>query len=240
MVPLNTMSATAHDIVNKLLESESVEDRLKQIAKGIRHCGDYGTLFYHPGKHEVHWNAADSDGGGGDEGFTPLKEIEKMLKLPGIRHVEIGDEWSPDEDDGWVRLHYEDLHEAEEPSPEHYINKLPPAFDADTALQRIQIECSYCMDNPSDKEAFLAWIETNHSLFPDVAKAMEIIGSNDSWCTDSEDDMIAFFEALGFPIDGADGHFLTHCECDNTHQHNDTVCRWCYARGRRHFNDPAV
>lgn len=23
------------------------------------------------------------------------------------------------------------------------------------------------------------------------------------------------------------------CECDNTHDANDTVCRWCWARGRR-------
>lgn len=30
------------------------------------------------------------------------------------------------------------------------------------------------------------------------------------------------------------------CECDNTHQANDTVCRWCWARGRRHWNDPDV
>jgi hypothetical protein len=30
------------------------------------------------------------------------------------------------------------------------------------------------------------------------------------------------------------------CECDNTHQANDTVCRWCWAHGRRHWNDPEV
>lgn len=29
------------------------------------------------------------------------------------------------------------------------------------------------------------------------------------------------------------------CECDNTHQANDTVCRWCYAHGRRHWSDKA-
>lgn len=33
---------------------------------------------------------------------------------------------------------------------------------------------------------------------------------------------------------------LTECECDNTHQANDTVCRWCWAHGRRHWNDPEV
>lgn len=30
------------------------------------------------------------------------------------------------------------------------------------------------------------------------------------------------------------------CECDNGHQQNDTVCRWCWNRGRRHWNDPEV
>lgn len=31
---------------------------------------------------------------------------------------------------------------------------------------------------------------------------------------------------------------LTECECDSTHEANDTVCRWCWAHGRRHWNDP--
>lgn len=26
---------------------------------------------------------------------------------------------------------------------------------------------------------------------------------------------------------------LTACECDNTHEQNNTVCRWCHARGRQ-------
>jgi hypothetical protein len=30
------------------------------------------------------------------------------------------------------------------------------------------------------------------------------------------------------------------CECDSTHQKVDTVCRWCWARGRRHWGDPEV
>jgi len=91
----------AKDLVAFLQEEESIEQHLTRIAKNFKHCGDYGTLYYHPGKHEVHWTAADSDGG--DE-LTPLKEIERKLKLPGITRVEIGDEWSPDEDEGWKRL----------------------------------------------------------------------------------------------------------------------------------------
>lgn len=30
----------------------------------------------------------------------------------------------------------------------------------------------------------------------------------------------------------------TSCECDNTHQANNTVCRWCWEGGRRHWDDP--
>lgn len=30
------------------------------------------------------------------------------------------------------------------------------------------------------------------------------------------------------------------CECDSTHQANDTVCRWCWERGRRHWDDPEI
>jgi hypothetical protein len=84
-----------------MLGEATIEQQLIAAAKDIKHCGDYGTLYYHPGKHEVHWTAADSDGG---PEYTDLDEIEQMLKLPGITHVEVGDEWSPDEEEGWKRL----------------------------------------------------------------------------------------------------------------------------------------
>lgn len=90
--------------VKRMLGESDIEQQLMAIAKTFRHCGDYGTLFYHPGEHKVHWNAADSDG---EPEFTDLDEIHDKLKLPGIVHVEIGDEWSPDEDEGWKRLRYE-------------------------------------------------------------------------------------------------------------------------------------
>ena len=31
-----------------------------------------------------------------------------------------------------------------------------------------------------------------------------------------------------------------YCECDNTHEQNDTVCQWCWSKGRRHWNDSDV
>lgn len=87
-----------------------------------------------------------------------------------------------------------------EPPPEHYLSKLPPNFDAEAALEHITTDAGgYCMDNREDKRAFMAWIKENENLFPDVVKALDVIAKNDSWCTDSEDDMEMFFHALGFP-----------------------------------------
>lgn len=162
------------------------------------------------------------------------------------------------------------LLEAEEPAPEHYINKLPAVFKPGETIEAIQNECAYCMDDPEDKAAFIEWIKQHENLFPDVAKALAVIERNDSWCTDELADMSAFFEALGYsfdntpcprcdgsgeepgsPVDdeggrwlcqwcGGEGKLVANCECDNTHQQNNTVCQWCWARGRRHFNDPPV
>jgi hypothetical protein len=33
-----------------------------------------------------------------------------------------------------------------------------------------------------------------------------------------------------------EGCLIHQCECDNTHEQNRTVCRHCWARGRRHPN----
>jgi hypothetical protein len=40
--------------------------------------------------------------------------------------------------------------------------------------------------------------------------------------------------------DDPDKVILTACECDNTHEENDTVCRWCWGHGRRKWLDPDV
>jgi len=94
-------SLAASVLEGVVLEGEGIEARLKAAAKKIKHSGDYGMLYYHPEKHEVHWTAADSDG---EPEHTGGPEIIKLLKLDGIKHVEVGDEWSPDEDEGWKRL----------------------------------------------------------------------------------------------------------------------------------------
>lgn len=41
------------------------------------------------------------------------------------------------------------------------------------------------------------------------------------------------------PVDTSDiGDAPKHCECDNTHKANNTVCRFCWACGRRQWADP--
>ena len=112
----------AQSIVNNLVE-EGIEQDLLAASKKIKHCGDYGCLYYHPGKHEVHWTAGDADGP--PEG-TSSDEIIKLLKLPGIKHVEIGDEWSPDEDEGWKRLNEAELPPEEPLDPRSEIDRLLP------------------------------------------------------------------------------------------------------------------
>ena len=164
----------------------------------------------------------------------------------------------------------DELLEADDADPETYLQGLPPVFNGQKLLDAIAMDGdSFCMYSPSDKQAFLAWIKDHENLFPDVDKALSVIHLNDSWCTDNDVDMCAFFEKLGFPVtdptcprcDGSgeepgapmeddgetfavcdachgSGQRLLQCECDNTHQANNTVCQWCWARGRRNWNDP--
>ena len=53
---------------------------------------------------------------------------------------------------------------------------------------------------PAERLQFIKWLKANENLFPDVALAQQVIAKNDSWCTDNEDDMNAFFAAIGFPM----------------------------------------
>lgn len=72
---------------------------LKKAAKKITHCGDYGQLFVHPSG-KVHWTMADSDG---RPEFTSSEEIKQLLgSVKGVLSVEIGDEWSPN--DEWMKV----------------------------------------------------------------------------------------------------------------------------------------
>jgi len=44
----------------------------------------------------------------------------------------------------------------------------------------------------------------------------------------------------GTVLDHTLDQIIEGCECDNTHEQNDTVCRWCWAHGRRKWADPEV
>jgi hypothetical protein len=103
----------ARQLVEAITEAMDLEAKLIKAARSIKHCGDYGQLYFNPRSKAVHWTMADSDG---DPEYSSSDEIRQLLKLPGITHVELGDEWSPDEDDGWRRLKVktDGVHEAVE------------------------------------------------------------------------------------------------------------------------------
>lgn len=76
---------------------------LVQAAAGIEHCGDYGKLYWHPKERKAHWTMADSDTE--DNGFTGEKTIARLLgRVKGVKAVQMGDEWSPKEEEGWQRV----------------------------------------------------------------------------------------------------------------------------------------
>jgi len=83
--------------------AQDIRQALVDAAKPIKHCGDYGELFYHPEKREVWVTMGDGDGDT-EQGYTDLDDIKTMLKLPGIRKVSVEAESDPNEDNGWEDL----------------------------------------------------------------------------------------------------------------------------------------
>lgn len=87
---------------------EKTRSYLIHTAQKIKHSPDYGYLFWNQELKKVHWTAADGDGFDprDEHPLTSLKQIEKMFReIPGVKDVEIGDEWSP-KGDGWERIEY--------------------------------------------------------------------------------------------------------------------------------------
>lgn len=81
---------------------------LQRAAQDIRHCGDYGDLYWHPKTQTAHWTMADSDGDGKE--FHNSAQIKEILgKVKGVKKLQIGDEWSPKTEEGWQRLDYRKL-----------------------------------------------------------------------------------------------------------------------------------
>ena len=83
------------------VEYERIVLDLERNAHTIRHCGDYGMLYYHRAEGKVVWVASDADF---DDNHTPYDEVKRLLMVPGIKDVEIADEWFPEAKDGWEYL----------------------------------------------------------------------------------------------------------------------------------------
>lgn len=73
--------------------------------------------------------------------------------------------------------------------------------------------CGWTIPGVTTDEELLEWIKTENQL---------VVQEDRSVC-DTVNDQV-----------------LYGCECDNTHQQNDVVCRFCWAHGRRKWNDPEV
>jgi hypothetical protein len=73
------------------------------VAKSIKHSGDYGMAFLNHETKTVHHTMADGDGKPDFDGSDEIKA--KYMAIPGIKAVQIGDEYSPKEEDGFMQVH---------------------------------------------------------------------------------------------------------------------------------------
>lgn len=90
-------------LVNALVDNDETIRALKKAAKTIKHCGDYGELWYHTATKQVWWVCGDADCD--PEGPTDSIPVisGKLTVVPEITvHVEA--EAYPDESAGWVCL----------------------------------------------------------------------------------------------------------------------------------------
>ena len=85
----------------------TTEDELIAFAETIKHCGDYGILFWNTITNTVHWVAGDGDGDV-DEGHTDLDDVERGFSaIEDVENVIIADEYFPDEEEsGWRKLYW--------------------------------------------------------------------------------------------------------------------------------------
>lgn len=71
----------------------SINDQIREVADSLESV-DYGQTYWNPDEKTVFYNAGDADETEGIE--------EKFLAIPGVEHVEIGDEQGPP--GGWYQL----------------------------------------------------------------------------------------------------------------------------------------
>ncbi len=95
---------------------EDIEEKIKEVAKKIIHCGDYGIPYWNEKEGKIFWIAADSDDEDGGEyeeiddttiNLTPYKEIERMFReLPFVKEFEIECESGPYDDPNYKEINY--------------------------------------------------------------------------------------------------------------------------------------
>lgn len=79
----------------------TMKDLLIAAAKPIKHCGDYGQLWWHAATGHVWLTLGDADGDPNGPG-TPFDEVRRMLgAVTGVKGISIEAEADPDEADGW-------------------------------------------------------------------------------------------------------------------------------------------
>ena len=74
---------------------------LTEVAGKIKHCGDYGLLYYSPSQNNAYWCAGDGDG---EDPTTDLDDIESILKVDGVASVTVEAEHSPSLGEGYLYL----------------------------------------------------------------------------------------------------------------------------------------
>src|ERR1017187_10313610 len=86
---------------------DQIITNIKNFAKTIKHCGDYGETFYNSKTKQIHWAGGDGDGYNDPETLptdpeylTPFEEIESgFMAIEGVDSVVIADEYFPGEND---------------------------------------------------------------------------------------------------------------------------------------------
>lgn len=85
------------------IELNEVEQKLVDFAQTIKHCGDYGLLWWNSGRGSVVLTLGDGDGD--PSHGTSFQDIKKGFKLiPEVKDVDIADEWYPEEKEGYRYL----------------------------------------------------------------------------------------------------------------------------------------
>lgn len=108
---VKVVTASSHDfigigLVNALVNNDETIRALKKAAKTIKHCGDYGELWFQPTTQHVWWVAGDADGDPTGP-TTPMSEISRIflssINTP-VTKVFVEAEAYPDQSEGWVCL----------------------------------------------------------------------------------------------------------------------------------------